>query len=152
MLNNSIVSDETLNTFIKEVVENEVVFTLTNKEANESAMCASMDFSDDEGEDCAVLCFWSSMERAQLCQRDEWKDFDIESIDLGEFLENWCLGMAMDQVIPSLNFDQDLSGQEEEAIHLAILILNELDQQQKELPLEKSASVAEYKSELESLL
>lgn len=58
----------------------------------------------------------------------------------------------MDQVIPGLNFDQDLQGIEEEAIHLAILILNELEQQQKELPLEKSASVAEYKNELTSLL
>ena len=60
--------------------------------------------------------------------------------------------MAMDQVIPGLNFDQDLYGREEEAIQLAVLILDELELQQKELPLEKSASVAEYKRELVSLL
>ncbi len=152
MENDSIDSNEELNQFLQEVVENEAVFVLHHEETNENALCASMDFSDDDGEDCAVLCLWSSEQRAKRCQSAEWQDFEIKRIDLTEFLENWCLGLAMDQVIPGLNFDQDLQGIEEEAIHLAILILNELEQQQKELPLEKSASVAEYKNELTSLL
>ena len=152
MSENSVETDKDLTIFVQEVVENEVVFTLSSKDGNESALCASADFSDDDGEDCPVLCFWSSEQRAKICQRDEWEGFEIERIDLAEFLENWCLGMAMDQVIPGLNFDQDLYGREEEAIQLAVLILDELELQQKELPLEKSASVAEYKRELVSLL
>lgn len=152
MVTNALDIDEKLSTFVREVVDNEMVFTLTNKETNESALCLSTDFSDDEGQDCHVMCFWSSEQLAKACQRDEWQNFEVEAIDLAEFLENWCLGLAMDQVIPGLNFDQELQGEEEEAVHLAILILSELEQQQKELPLEKSESVAEYKSQLESLL
>lgn len=152
MVTNALDIDEKLSTFVREVVDNEMVFTLTNKETNESALCLSTDFSDDEGQDCHVMCFWSSEQLAKACQREEWQDFEVEGIDLSEFLENWCLGMAMDQVIPGLDFDQELLGQEEEAVQLAILILSELERQQKELPLEKSASVAEYKSQLESLL
>jgi hypothetical protein len=152
MLKNAIDINDKVTTFVKEVVANEMVFTLTHKETNESALAISMDFSDDDGQDCHVMCFWSSEQLAKACQRDEWQDFEIEGIDLAEFLENWCLGLAMDQVIPGLNFDQELQGEEEEAVHLAILILSELEQQKKELPLEKSESVAEYKSQLESLL
>lgn len=152
MVTNALDIDEKLSNFIREVADKEMVFTLTNKATNESALCLSTDFSDDEGQDCHVMCFWSSEQLAKACQREEWQDFEVEGIDLSEFLENWCLGMAMDQVIPGLDFDQELLGQEEEAVQLAILILSELERQQKELPLEKSASVAEYKSQLESLL
>jgi hypothetical protein len=39
---------------------------------------------------------WPSYEFAKYCQENEWKETQIESIDLYEFLEYWLQGMKKD--------------------------------------------------------
>lgn len=43
-----------------------------------------------------TMPLWPSYEFAKYCQENEWKEAQIESIDLYEFLEYWLLGMKRD--------------------------------------------------------
>ena len=126
MLSNQTDLQEKYTSFIKEVVEHKLVYTLTNQEEN--ALSSSMYFTDDEGNELPVVCFWSSEELANHCKVDDWSDFQISAIPLAEFLDTWCPDMAADQVIAGLNFDQRLFGKEVEPLALATAINQALGQ------------------------
>lgn len=43
-----------------------------------------------------VMPIWPGHEFAKYCQENQWKETQIEGIDLYEFLEYWLLGMKRD--------------------------------------------------------
>lgn len=43
-----------------------------------------------------AMPIWPSWEFSKYCQENQWKETQIESIDLYEFLEYWLLGMKRD--------------------------------------------------------
>lgn len=50
---------------------------------------------DDKGHTATPV--WPSYETAKYCQENQWKNTEIESIDLYEFIEYWLQGMKRDK-------------------------------------------------------
>lgn len=71
-----------------------------NKTAETEQVCGLKDkngwvtVKDKEGS--ISMPVWPSYEFAKYCQENQWKDTQIESIDIYEFLEYWLQGMKRD--------------------------------------------------------
>lgn len=71
-----------------------------NKIAESEQVCGLKDKSgwitskDEEGRTAMPL--WPSYEFAKYCQENQWKETQIETIDVFEFLEYWLEGMKKD--------------------------------------------------------
>lgn len=117
--------------FISEAVKQEKVFALENKDG--IAYCFSNNYEDADGVELDVLCYWSSVQRAEICQEKEWQDYKVKEISLTEFMENWCVGMASDGVILGANFDKALYGFESDPLETILDIIKELKLQKKSL-------------------
>ena len=79
--------------------------------------------NDDETD---LIPFWSDRAYAKACARDEWAGYSPVSIQLAEFLEKWCIGMADDNIIAGLNWDANMFGKESPALQVALDILTQL--------------------------
>jgi hypothetical protein len=71
-----------------------------NRVAESEQVCGLKDkngwitISDDKGR--IVMPLWPSYEFAKYCKENQWKETEIESIDIYEFLEYWLAGMKRD--------------------------------------------------------
>lgn len=74
--------------FLSKVVETEGIYGL--KHNNEW-----ITIKDSQGE--IAMPIWPSYDFARYCQENQWKDTEIEAVDLYEFLEYWLLGMKRDR-------------------------------------------------------
>ncbi|NLZ48583.1 MAG: DUF2750 domain-containing protein [Clostridiales bacterium] len=74
--------------FLTKAVETECVYGL--KQNNEW-----ITIKDSKGN--LAMPIWPSYDFARYCQENQWKDTQIESVDLYEFLEYWLLGMKRDK-------------------------------------------------------
>src|SRR4051812_18218308 len=115
MEKNKQLADSYLAHFVKEVAEKEVVWGLYCAEG-----WANVD--SHEFDNILVFPFWSNKELAAACAIDEWAIYTPATLDLPEFLENWCVAMYRDHVMPGINWDVDLFGKELEPISLAFKI------------------------------
>lgn len=79
--------DEKYKYFFKRAVESEQVCGLKDKNM-------WITISDDKGRISMPL--WPSYEFARYCQENKWKETQIESVDVYEFLEYWLEGMKRD--------------------------------------------------------
>ena len=86
-----------------------------------------------EFEEVVVYPFWSSPELAQTCAIQEWSIYQPKSLDLAEFLENWCVGMYKEYILAGINWDENMEGKEIDSLDLALQIIQELKRQKKEL-------------------
>ncbi|MDO5680641.1 MAG: DUF2750 domain-containing protein [Pelistega sp.] len=150
MLKNTVDLQEKYQLFVKEAVKECFVYTLVGD--GESALCTSQDFTDGNGDECPLICFWSSQPRALVCKKDEWSDFSLKTLSLAEFLENWCIGMSADLVVVGVNFDQNLFGREAAPLSLALDLLEEIKHQQKELHFKRYPDAEQFKAAVEILL
>ena len=112
MLKNTIDAQERYQAFIQAVAQSGLVYTLVNE--RESALSTSMHFVDEDGAELPVLCFWSSEQKAQVCCAEDWVGFQVQTIHLPEFIQNWCVDMQEEQIIAGLDFDQRLFGPEKQ--------------------------------------
>jgi len=97
-----------------------------------------------EFEDVIVYPFWSNADLAKTCAVAEWSIYQPKSLELAEFLENWCVGMHKEYILPGVNWDKDMDGKELEALDLALQIVQELKRQNKELTFKLYKSQAEF--------
>jgi hypothetical protein len=71
-----------------------------NKAAESEQVCGLKDkngwITIKDKNNNAAMPVWPSWEFAKYCQENEWKDTQIEGIDLYEFLEYWLQGMKRD--------------------------------------------------------
>lgn len=81
-------------------------------------------FANDNKTD--IIPFWSDRAYAKACARDEWADYVPVSISLNEFLEDWCIEMADDNVLAGINWDANMFGKEINSLNLALDILEQL--------------------------
>lgn len=80
--------------FIREVVATGIVYCLRDTQSEYVAACTSNQFvTQDDEEQVGVFAFWSDKEKAQACQKEEWKEYTVSEIPLAEFMEDWCLSM-----------------------------------------------------------
>lgn len=131
------IADAYLEIFIKEVAQKEVVWGLYCEQG-----WANVD--SHEFEDTIVFPFWSNKELAAACAIEEWTIYQPAPLDLPEFLENWCVGMYRDHIMPGINWDADLFGKEIEPLSLIFKILNELNQNKKEIKFKMYNSQHEF--------
>jgi hypothetical protein len=71
-----------------------------NKTAETEQVCGLKDkngwITVKDSEDRIAMPVWPSYEFAKYCQENQWKEAQIEGIDLYEFLEYWLQGMKRD--------------------------------------------------------
>ena len=73
--------------FLNKVTETEQVCGLKDKKG-------WVTVNDEKGN--IAMPIWPSYDFAKYCQENQWKETEIESIDLYEFLEYWLMGMKRD--------------------------------------------------------
>jgi len=141
--------DKKLETFIKKVSETGTVWGLENEDG--FAMSSSSEFEDDDGEAIELMCFWSEKQLADACAKDEWKAYKTVQVELGDFLEHWCVGMANDGLIIGVDLDTELTGYEIDPLDLILEISDQLGEKGKALKLKDYKSLDALVEEIESL-
>jgi hypothetical protein len=134
MLQDSIITKQKHERFIKKVCESEIVWGLKN--ADGFANTSSNEYEDDNEEPLELMCFWSEKALAKACAKEEWKEYEPVEIQLSDFIENWCIGMANDNLMVGSNFDQNMFGFEIDPLDLIIELGKKLKEQRKEIKLQ----------------
>ena len=133
MLQDSIITKQSHEKFIKKVCESEMVWGLENEDG--FATTSSNEYEDENEEPLELICFWSENALANACAKEEWDGYEPVEIQLSEFIENWCIGMANDNLMIGSNFDQNMFGFEIDPLDLIIELGKELKVQNKEIKL-----------------
>lgn len=150
MFQNSIVTKNRYKKFIQEITENEIVWTLKSKEGYVTS--SSNNFEDNDGEPLDLLCFWSDKKLASVCAKKNWQEYKPTEIKLSIFLENWCVGMSLDNELAGINFDWNLFGQESDPVELAIEISEALQKLNKDLDFKKFDGIEDFKMQAKNIL
>jgi hypothetical protein len=136
--------------FLKTVSDSEIVFGLKSK--NGFANSSSTQYKDDKGNPIGMICFWAEEVRAKSCIKDEWKKYNVTEIPLTDFIENWCVGMANDELLIGTQFDQNLFGYEVEPLELIIELIDELKSIEKDLKLGKFNGIADLEKQVREII
>jgi hypothetical protein len=136
--------------FIAKITETEIVWVLEKEEGYATA--SSLDYEDDEGEAAEVLCFWSDKALALVCSKDDWEGYTPVEIPLGDFIENWCIGMDHDLIMAGIDFDEELTGDEVDPLELILEIGGALYDQGKKITLPSSKSMDTLMNEVTKIL
>lgn len=56
-----------------------------------------------------MIPFWPKKEYADFCAIGEWRGYTSESIDLYEFINKWLPDMKVDNIKPSIFFNNENS-------------------------------------------
>ena len=150
MIQDSIITRQRHERFIKKVCETGVVWGLENNEG--LATSSSDEYEDNDGEPIGLICFWSEKALANSCAKDDWNDYEPVEIMLSDFIENWCIGMSNDGLLIGSNFDQNMFGHEVDPLKLIVDLSKELTNQEKEIKLEKYHHISELTDEIENIL
>ncbi len=150
MFQDSIVIKNRHKKFVQEVVENKIVWTLKSKDGYVNS--SSNKFEDDDGEPLSLFCFWSNKKLASVCAKRNWKEYSPIEMTLPIFLENWCVGMYLENELAGTNFDWNLFGQENDPIELAIEISDALQKLNKDLDFKKFEGIDDFKTQAMNIL
>lgn len=136
--------------FINQVCQTGYVWGLENKDG--FAMTSSAEYVDTDGNAFEVLCFWSEMSLAKACMNEEWEMYKPAKIEVGEFMENWCIGMFEDELLVGTNFDKELTGYELEPLDLILELCDELKKKGTRVKFENYADIEEFMEEVKSII
>jgi hypothetical protein len=120
--------------FIKKVCETQKVWALENEDG--FATSGSNEYEDEEGEPVEMICFWSTEGLAKSCAIEDWNDYTPVEMPLGNFIENFCIGMSNDGLLIGANFDQNMEGYEVDPLDLIIEIGDYIKNNNIEIELE----------------
>jgi hypothetical protein len=123
--------EEAHSRFVAGVVDGEHVWGLSTEDG--FLACES-----DEGEERAVLPFWSDAEEAQTAQSGV-EGSAVDSIGLSDFLFRWLPGMDDDDVLVGTNWTADLEGKEVEPLALQDEILDAMSDELRTSYLDRLA-------------
>ena len=140
--------DPAYQSFINTLLAQQVVYTLMNDE-DDWAECPSSEYDGHDGEPIPVYCVWATAEAAQVCQTEEWADYQIEAISLADFLQDCLLNLDEDEILVGIEFDVELYGMEIEPIELLGDILDAAEQQGKVLAVDDLPALINYRLEWE---
>jgi hypothetical protein len=102
----------------------------------------------NDNEEIDVIPFWSDRAYAKACARDDWKNYSANEIPLAEFLENWCLGMAENETLVGTNWDANMFGKENDALVVALDILNHLKNIDSSITFRNYSNIDEFITEI----
>jgi len=150
MIQDSIITKQRHERFIKKVCETGVVWGLKNNDG--LATSSSNEYEDNDGEPIGLICFWSEKALAKSCIKDDWNDYEPVEISLSDFIENWSIGMSNDGLLIGSNFDQNMFGFEVNPFELILDLSKELNNQKREIKLEKYRHINELTDEIEKII
>nr|WP_294944590.1 DUF2750 domain-containing protein [uncultured Mucilaginibacter sp.] len=141
MLNGTATTERDYQLFIEKVAASKLVWGLKDKKgwANSSS-------AGDEEVD--VIPFWSERAYAKACARDDWKDYTPTEIPLAYFLEEWCVGMDENDTLVGVNWNAKMIGHEDEALAIALDILNQLKVINSAIKFTNYSSIDEFIAEI----
>jgi hypothetical protein len=150
ILQDSLTREERRAQFIHAVCVTETVWSL---QCNEGfATSGSNEFEDENGDPLVLLCFWSEKALAGSNIQGEWLGYRPVEIPLGDFIENWCIGLANDNYMAGLDFDGNMHGAEVDPLELIVALSKELKRQSKEIAVENYNCLDDLVSEVERIL
>jgi Protein of unknown function (DUF2750) len=132
--------------FIKKVCETSIVYCMENEDG--FATSSSNDIEDEEGEPITIICFWSERSLANSCVKNGWEEYKVTEINLGEFIENWCIGIDNDELLIGTNFDQNMFGFEIEGYELILELIEELKKNKTELEFFKFENLEDLETQI----
>jgi hypothetical protein len=127
--------------FIEKVAAAKLVWGLKSKTGWANAESA-------QNAELAVVPFWSERGLAKISARDDWKSFVPTEIPLGDFLENWCTGMAENETFAGINWDAHMHGIESDALGVALDVLNRLNEINSAITFANYSSINEFINEI----
>ena len=142
MIKNSLEIKNYHKRFIQEIVKTETVWGLQSEEG--WATSSANNYDDENGEPEKLICFWSDVTRARVCQKKYWPDYKPNEIPLTSFMENWLTGMDQDGSIVGTNFDWNLFGFEALPFNLLIELFDTLKAKEHTLNFQKYDSHDEF--------
>ncbi|AMA49084.1 MULTISPECIES: DUF2750 domain-containing protein [Flavobacterium] len=136
--------------FIKTICQTEKIYTLEKEELY--SLSYTNNYQDEEGNPIQLLCVWSQKKYAQTCQNDEWTNYQIEEIDLVDFIENWCIGLDSNAMVAGIEFDQNLYGYEADPLELILEIIDYLKIIKKDLKLSHYKNLNDLSQKIKEVL
>lgn len=136
--------------FVQKICETEEVLGLSKN--GKYAVSESVKYETDNDEPIVLMCFWAERARARACIKSNWNGFEISSISLANFIENWCWGIHEKGELVGTAFDSNLFGHEIEPLDLAIEIVDELIRNDKKINFSQFNSLQEIREILISNL
>ncbi|AIZ64307.1 hypothetical protein PK28_12560 [Hymenobacter sp. DG25B] len=131
--------------FIDRICVSEIVWGL--KSLNGWAISESNEFDNTE-----LIPFWSDRAYAAACAKNEWSDYTPAEIPLVEFLENWCVGIHIDNGLIGTNMDSNMFCKEIEPLQLILDIISKMNKYKKPLKLSKYESSEDFKEQIQQIL
>jgi hypothetical protein len=133
--------EEKYKVFVEKVAATKLVWGLKSKTGWANAESASNKSID-------VIPFWSERGFAKTSARDDWKAYSPAEIQLGDFLENWCMGMAENETLAGINWDANMMGKEIDPLQIALDILNRLNAINSAIAFTNYSSINEFITEI----
>lgn len=137
--------DASYKIFIEKVAASKLVWALKDKKgwANSTSV---------HDEEISVIPFWSERALAKSSAKGEWRDYTATEIPLPDFLENWCLEMADENILAGINWDISMFGKEVDALRLALDILTQLKAIQSAIKFSQYGSIDEFIAEINEFI
>lgn len=136
--------------FIRTVCASEIVFGLENQDGFASS--SSNHYEDEDENPVGIICFWAERALAQSCIEQNWSDYKTVEIPLAEFMENWCVGMANDELLVGTEFDRNLFGYEADPLELILELSAELTSLGKDLHFHKYNGLADLTRQVKAII
>jgi hypothetical protein len=127
--------------FISRVAATKLVWALKSKEGWANS-------HSNGSEESTVVPFWSDRALAKVCARDDWRGYLPVEIPLAEFLENWCIELAENEVLAGVDWDVNMFGKESAALNVALDILKQLDAIDSAIVFKNYSSINEFITEI----
>nr|DAH99192.1 MAG TPA: Protein of unknown function (DUF2750) [Caudoviricetes sp.] len=145
MLQDTATTESKYKLFIEKTAASKLVWALKSKNGWANS-------HSNDSEDVDVIPFWSDRAYAKACARDDWKGYLPVEIPLAEFLENWCMEMADNEVLAGINWDANMFGKESTALALAVDILEQLNSINSAISFKNYSSINEFITEISESL
>lgn len=136
--------------FISTICNNMKVYALKNNEGYATSF--SEEHDDEDGDALEVFCFWSSREKANACVHDEWKDFEVDEIELADFLEKWCVGMSNEGLLIGSDFSPMLEGPETDPLMVILDVIEELNMMDNMVELQKFKDTDDLAAQVRAIM
>ena len=150
MFQDAILIEKRHQRFIKTVCATGIVYSL--KRRKRFATTSSVHFENDDGDPLGMICFWAEKALAKSCAIDSWRKYKLIEISLGDFLENWCIGMENDDLLVGTQFDKNMFGFEAEPLELILDLCTELSVLKKEVPLKKFTGIEDLAQQVKAII
>jgi hypothetical protein len=116
MLQDRATCDANHRRFVERVITNQCVWYLKN---GEGVATSTSNYDDEETEnETTVLMFWSDRAYASRVKNNGFENYEVECLELFNFLYRWLPGMTGDRVLAGTNWSGDLIGVEKDPFEL----------------------------------